>query len=100
MLRSIVLAACIVLYSVSIAHADFYRWVDKDGKEFFTNDRRQIPKKYREHALKIKLDESRVSVGEKPGAPGKTSVRPATTKTKTTEARSSHEKAQNSTSVN
>ena len=95
-LRCFVLTLCIVLYQVSLAHADFYRWVDKDGKEFFTNDRKQIPKIYREHALKIKLDESRVSVEEKPATPGKTLVKSMTAKTKTAKTRGSCENVQKS----
>jgi Domain of unknown function (DUF4124) len=75
MLRLVVLAACIFLFSVSSARADFYRWVDKDGKEFFTNDLKQIPQEYRAHASTIKPDESRVSVGEQPIVPRKTSVK-------------------------
>ncbi len=75
MLRLVLLAACIVVFSASSARADFYRWVDKDGKEFFTNDPKQIPQEYRNSASTIKPDESRVSVGERPAAPGKTSVK-------------------------
>lgn len=75
MLRFVVLAACIFVFSASSAHADFYRWVDKDGKEFFTNDPKQIPQEYRDSASTIKPDESRVSVGEQPAASRKTSVK-------------------------
>jgi len=100
MLRFVVLTACLSLFSVSFAHADFYRWVDKDGKEFFTNDQRQIPRKYRNKASKIKLDNSRVSTGEKSVAPGKTTVKSATTKTKTVEVRSSDENARKDSGVN
>jgi hypothetical protein len=74
MLRFVVVAVCVFLFSASSVRADFYRWVDKDGKEFFTNDPKQIPQEYRDHASTIKPDESRVSVGEQPIAPGKTSV--------------------------
>jgi len=69
MLRLVVLTACIFFISVSSARADFYRWMDKDGREFFTNDPKQIPQKYRESASIIKPDESRVSVGEPPVVP-------------------------------
>src|SRR5271169_4542032 len=100
MLRFVVLMACIFLFSVSFADADFYRWVDKDGKEFFTNDQRQIPQKYRSKASKIKLDKSRVSTGDKSVAPGKTMVKYATTKTKTAEVGSSNEKVRKDSGVN
>jgi hypothetical protein len=73
MQRFFLLAVCIFLFLVPPARADFYRWVDKDGKEFFTNDPKQIPQEYRDSATTVKPDESRVSVGEKPLASGKAS---------------------------
>lgn len=71
----VMLAVCFLLLFASNARADFYRWVDRDGKEFFTNDPKQIPQEYRAGASTIKPDESRVSVGKKPTAPGSTAVR-------------------------
>jgi len=65
-----------LLLSASLARAEFYRWVDRDGKEFFTNEREQVPKEYQGAATAVNPDESRVSVGEKPVATGK----PATSK--------------------
>ncbi len=70
MRRSAVLVLCFVFFSASYALADFYRWVDKDGNEFFTNDRKQIPQEYRDGAAVVKPDESRVSVADKPSGPG------------------------------
>ena len=61
-------ALCILLFSSSIAWADFYRYVGKEGKEFFTNDLKQIPQEYRSSAKVVKPDESPVSVGEEPAA--------------------------------
>ncbi|HXY62194.1 MAG TPA: DUF4124 domain-containing protein [Nitrospirota bacterium] len=98
MLRFAALAVCIFLFSVSSAHADFYRWVEKDGKEFFTNEPRQIPQNYRDKATKIKLDESRVRVRERPAEQGKTLAK--TTKAKTAEARRRGENARKSAGVN
>lgn len=70
MLRYAVSAVCIMLFlSASPARAEFYRWVDKDGKEFFTNEQEKIPQEYRGSATMITPDESRVSVGDKPMAP-------------------------------
>ncbi len=67
-----VLAVCILLLLSAIqARAEFYRWVDKDGKEFFTNEPNKIPPEYRSRAAKMEPDESRVSVGKQPAA-GKT----------------------------
>lgn len=66
MQRVIFLTIIIVAFSVSSASADFYRWVDRDGKEFFTNEPQKIPVEYRSSAEKVKTDESRVSVENKP----------------------------------
>jgi predicted nucleic acid-binding Zn-ribbon protein len=57
--------------SASVARAEFYRWVDKDGKEFYTNERTQVPKEYQNSVTAVNPDESRVSVGERPVATGK-----------------------------
>ncbi len=74
MRRGIVLTVCLILLSASFARAEFYRWVDKDGKEFFTNERKQVPEEYQDTATVVNPDESRVSVGEKPFATGKPSA--------------------------
>jgi hypothetical protein len=66
MRRISVLAVCFLLLSAAAVRADFYRWEDKDGHEFFTNDPKQIPQEYRGRATVIKPDERRVSVAEKP----------------------------------
>lgn len=64
MRRVLFLTAFLLVCSASQAFADFYRWIDRDGKEFFTNDPRQIPQEYRDQAVAITPDESRVSVSE------------------------------------
>lgn len=69
-----VLVMCVLFFAATSAHAEFYRWVDKEGKEFFSNDLEKVPQAYRGSVTKVKPDESRVSVGEKPGAAGKTAV--------------------------
>jgi hypothetical protein len=66
-----ILIVCLLFFAASPARAEFYRWVDKDGKEFFTNDREKVPAEYRDRSASVKTDESRVSVGERPTAPGK-----------------------------
>jgi hypothetical protein len=100
MQRFVVLTACIFLFTVSFARADFYRWVDKDGKEFFTNDQRQIPQKYRNKASKVKLDKSRVSTEKKSVESGEKTVKSAATKTKTADVRSSDENVRKASGVN
>ncbi len=74
MRRGIVLTGCLLLLSTSLARAEFYRWVDKDGKEFFTNEQEHVPKEYQGTATAVHPDENRVSVGEKAVANGRTST--------------------------
>ena len=71
MRRVVVAATCILLFAASPVRADFYRYVDRDGKEFFTNDVKQVPPQYRSSAMPLKTDDSRVSIGDKPAATGK-----------------------------
>ncbi len=70
-----VLVACMLLFPAFSARADFYRWIDGEGKESYTNDPKQIPQEYRNSATIIKPDESRVSVGEKPVASARTQAK-------------------------
>lgn len=71
MRRCGVLAACLFFIAVTAAHAEFYRWVDKDGKEYFTNEPEKVPQQYRGSVQTVKPDESRVSVGDKSATVGK-----------------------------
>jgi Domain of unknown function (DUF4124) len=68
MRRAAVLTVCILVFFVSFAWADFYRYVDKDGNEFFTNDLKQVPAEYRDRAREVNTEERRVNVGKKPAA--------------------------------
>jgi hypothetical protein len=74
MRRAAVVTVCILVCFVSAAWADFYRYVDKDGNEFFTNDLKQVPAEFRDSVQAVNTEDGRVSVGEKPaaakGAPG------------------------------
>lgn len=72
MRRYAVLAVCVFLFFATPAGAEFYRWVDRDGKEFFTNDLEKVPPEYRGGASRVQPDESRVSIGGRTPAPGKT----------------------------
>lgn len=66
-----VLIVGLLLFAASPVRAEFYRWVDKDGKEFFTNDREKVPAEYRDRSTEVQTDDSRVSVEERPAASGK-----------------------------
>jgi hypothetical protein len=65
MRRRAVFVICFLFLSASFARAEFYHWVDREGKEFYTNDREQVPREYRNNVAAVNPDESRVSVGEK-----------------------------------
>lgn len=70
-MRAIILTAvCLLLLSATAANAEFYRWVDKDGKENFTNDPNNIPPEYRDQSAPVEVKSDRVSVGEKPVTTG------------------------------
>jgi len=57
------IALFLLLFSASHASAALYRWVDKDGQEFFTNEQEKVPQEYRSAAAVVKTDDNRVSVG-------------------------------------
>lgn len=67
------LALAVLLVSVDSAYAEFYRWTDRDGNEFFTNEPAKIPQEYRGSASTVTTDEKRVSVGTQPVVAGKSS---------------------------
>ncbi len=59
----VVMVFSLLLFSASPAFAELYRWVDKDGQEFFTNERSKVPQEYQSTARLVKTDDNRVSVG-------------------------------------
>jgi hypothetical protein len=67
--RVAVIALFMLLFSASHASAELYRWVDKDGQEFFTNELTKVPQEYQSKATSVKTDDSRVSVGGTPARP-------------------------------
>jgi hypothetical protein len=71
MRRYAVLVVCILLFSVSHASAEFYRWVDRDGNENYTNDPAKIPLEYRSRSLPVKTDDGRVRVEDNPSVANK-----------------------------
>lgn len=73
MLRAALIATFLFVLPYGEAGAEFYKWVDKDGREFVTNDREKIPPEHRNSATAVPLDEKRVSVGQQPAASGKQS---------------------------
>jgi len=70
----VVIAFFMLLFSASHASAELFRWVDRDGQEFFTNERTKIPQEYQSTATAVRTDDNRVSVGGKPAVPHSPSV--------------------------
>jgi hypothetical protein len=68
-LRSLVQLMLLISILVSSeAHAEFYKWVDRDGREFITNEKEKIPAEYRSTAKPMEVRDDRVSVGQQPVA--------------------------------
>jgi hypothetical protein len=69
--RAVVLAVLAVLFAASQAQADFYKWTDRAGREFYTNDREKVPAEYRHTLIPVEVHDERVTIGGKPqpGAP-------------------------------
>lgn len=61
----------------SEARAEFYTWVDRDGREFITNEKEKIPAAYRHTAKPVEVRDDRVSVGQKPVVAEKKTVKSA-----------------------
>jgi hypothetical protein len=61
-----ILAVGGLLLGAAEARADFYKWVDGNGKEYYTNDISKVPHPYRDRATSVEMNDERVSVGDKP----------------------------------
>jgi hypothetical protein len=70
MRRTLLLTGVMLILATVQAHAEFYTWTDKDGKEFYTNEKEKIPAEYRGTARPVEVREDRVSVQQKPAAGG------------------------------
>jgi len=61
---TVVMAVLLSLAVFSDARAEFYKWVDRDGREFITNEMAKIPAEYRDAARPVEVRDDRVSVGK------------------------------------
>ena len=78
MLRSLILLMLLASVLVSSeARAEFYTWVDRDGREFITNEKEKIPAAYRHTAKPLEVRDDRVSVGQQPVVAEKKTVKSA-----------------------
>lgn len=55
-----------ILVISSDVRAEFYKWVDRNGREFITNDKEKIPAEYRSAAKPVEVRDDRVSIGRDP----------------------------------
>ncbi len=67
------LAVSGLLLVATQARADFYKWVDENGREYYTNDISAVPRQYRDQATPMEMNDERVSVGDKPAGKPSTS---------------------------
>lgn len=66
---------CLLLLPIPAAGAEFYRWVDKDGNEHFTNDPGKVPAENYGGSSAVEAPQGWVNVGEK--RDGRRTVAPA-----------------------
>jgi hypothetical protein len=69
MRKHVLLLILAVVLAAGHARAEFYRWTDRDGREFYTNEKGKIPPEYRDSARPVEVHEERVSVGGTPAGP-------------------------------
>jgi len=66
--RAVLVVFLMILVISSDVRAEFYKWTDRDGREFITNDKEKIPAEYRNAAKPVEVRDDRVSVGQGPVA--------------------------------
>lgn len=59
-------AAAAVVLSAEPARAGFYKWVDSEGRENYTNELSKVPEEYRDRAVTVEPRDDRVSIGGTP----------------------------------
>lgn len=65
---AVLMVVLLSLVASQEARAEFYKWVDRDGREFITNEKEKIPQEYRGAAKPVEVRDDRVSVGQSPVA--------------------------------
>jgi hypothetical protein len=60
------MAVSLLFFAAMPVPAEFYRWVDKYGNEYYTNDPQKVPHEYRGRVETIIPDQSRVNIENKP----------------------------------
>jgi hypothetical protein len=65
---AVLVVVLMILVFSSDVRAEFYKWVDRNGREFITNDKEKIPAEYRGVAKPVEVRDDRVSIGKDPVA--------------------------------
>lgn len=76
MRKAVLLLVVTILFSAAAAQAEFYQWTDREGREFYTNEKDKIPAEYRGAAKPVEVREERVTVGPPPAASDPRPVKP------------------------
>jgi hypothetical protein len=63
---AVLVVVLMILVISSDVRAEFYKWVDRSGREFITNDKEKIPAEYRGAAKPVEVRDDRVSIGKDP----------------------------------
>jgi len=79
---AVLIAVLFSLLASREAYAEFYKWVDRDGREFITNEKEKIPVEYRGAAKPVEVRDDRVSIGQSPVTDKKMPVKMAEHKDK------------------
>ena len=66
-MRRLLLVMFAVAVTAAQAHAEFYQWTDRDGRQFYTNEKEKIPSEYRHTAKPVEVHDDRVTTEKKPG---------------------------------
>lgn len=62
MIHTIMLICLVLFFFLPQANAEFYRWKDGEGREFYTNEKDKIPSEYRNTAKPVEIHDERVAV--------------------------------------
>ena len=65
---AVLVVVLMILVISSDVRAEFYKWVDRNGREFITNDKEKIPAENRGAAKLMEVRDDRVSIGIDPVA--------------------------------
>jgi len=75
MRRIVLLVMFSIVVTAAQARAEFYQWTDRDGRQFYTNEKEKIPAEYRKTARPVEVRDDRVSTAQQPAGGPSPAVR-------------------------